>query len=47
MDKKPSSLRVTHEDRRAKIEWFDGENGSTVTLYVDKLYTLPDKEKGA
>lgn len=47
MSEKKSSFSITSADGRCKIEWVDGDNGAKVTLYADRLYTLPDKEKGA
>lgn len=47
MVEKKSSFSVKSADGRVKIEWYNDETDATIILYADKVYTLPDKEKGA
>lgn len=47
MVKKSSTFSVKSADGRVKIEWYNGETDATITLYADKVYSLPDKKKGA
>lgn len=47
MIEKKSSFSVKSADGRVKIEWYNSKTDASITLYADKVYTLPDKEKGA